>query len=180
MIATAKLTGAEFDALPYDEGRLWELLEGDLIDVPSPTPRHQILLVKLFTSLQGYFVDGQAGGALPEMEFAMGPNIRLRPDVSVLLEAKWHVLDIDLSPVPGSPDIAIEIISPSERAGDSARKVKTYLKHGVQEVWQLFPLSSDILVHRAGSIITVLRENDILSTPVLPDWQIAVAEILPS
>ena len=180
MIATAKLTGAEFDALPYDEGRLWELLEGDLIDVPSPTLRHQRTVGKLLTSLNTGLMKEQKGECFPDVEFALGPNLRLRPDLAILLTPNWRSLDIDLSPVPGSPDIAIEIISPSERAGDSARKVKTYLKHGVQEVWQLFPLSSDILLHRAGSIITVLRENDILSTPLLPDWQIAVAEILPS
>ena len=179
MIATAKLTGAEFDALPYEEGRQWELLEGDLIDVPSPTARHQLLMGDLFISLRLYLRSRQTGTVLPDVEFAIGPNIRLRPDVAVLLEVRWRSLDLDVSPVPGSPDIAIEIISPSERAGESARKVKTYLKHGVQEVWQLFPLTSDILVHRADSTITVLRETDILSTPLLPDWQMTVAEILP-
>ena len=180
MIATAKMTGAEFDALPYEEGRQWELLEGDLIDVPSPTLRHQRIVGKLLTSLNICLNNEQQGECFPDVEFAFAPNVRLRPDLAVLLKAKWHSFDIDLSPVPGPPDIAIGIISPSERAGDSARKVKTYLKYGVQEVWQLFPLTSDVLIHSAGSTIAVLRETDVLSTPLLPGWQIPVAEILPS
>jgi hypothetical protein len=57
--------------------------------------------------------------------------------------------------------------------------VRTCLKQGVSEVWQLFPPTSDLLIHRRGSTITVLRESDILSSPLLPDWEMPMSEILP-
>ncbi len=41
MATLATMSGAEFDALPFEEGRRWELLAGDLIEVSSLTPEHQ-------------------------------------------------------------------------------------------------------------------------------------------
>jgi len=70
MIATRKMTGAEFDALPYDEGRHWELLTGDLIEVPSPTPKHQKVVSNFTFSLVAYFRRHGQGDVYPDVEFA--------------------------------------------------------------------------------------------------------------
>jgi Uma2 family endonuclease len=43
------------------------------------------------------------------------------------------------APVPGSPDIAVEVISPSERAVDTQAKLEAYLRYGAREVWQIYP-----------------------------------------
>ena len=97
MATTATMSGPQFDALPYEEGRRWELLEGDLIEVSSPTPRHQ---------------------------FALSDLLRLRPDICVLLGERARQLDPDRTPLPGAPDLAIEVISPMERASESHEKVR--------------------------------------------------------
>ena len=47
MATTATMSGLQFDALPYEEGRRWELLEGDCIEVSSPTPRHQEIIFRV-------------------------------------------------------------------------------------------------------------------------------------
>ena len=49
------MAGAQFDSLPYEEGRKWELLEGELIEVPSPTPEHQLIVSTFCASLRQYF-----------------------------------------------------------------------------------------------------------------------------
>jgi Uma2 family endonuclease len=51
MASIATMTGAQFDALAYEEGRRWELIEGELVEVSSPTPEHQILVQKLLLAL---------------------------------------------------------------------------------------------------------------------------------
>lgn len=70
-------------------------------------------------------------------------EIRLnrRPDVA-------FVRDENVRPSKGyiytSPDLAVEIVSPSERPGDIRKKLREYLDHGVQQVWQVYPDSEEI------------------------------------
>lgn len=59
MSATVTMTGAQFDALPYEEGRRWELLEGDLIKVPGPTLDHQEIVSHILLPLKQYLRTGQ-------------------------------------------------------------------------------------------------------------------------
>jgi len=52
MPTIATMSGAQFDALPYQEGRRWELLEGELIEVPSPTAEHQIIVSNILLAIR--------------------------------------------------------------------------------------------------------------------------------
>ena len=177
MLATAKLNGAEFDALPYEEGRKWELLDGDLIEVSSPTPRHQKSVGRLFVNLEPFLRQQTLGDVLLEVEYALGADIRLRPDMSILLHERSSRLDLDRNSIPGAPNIAIEVISPSERSLQSLSKVRAYLRHGAEEVWQFYPQASEVLVHSPGPAIVVLRSGEFIETPLIPGWRAAVSEL---
>ena len=117
-----------------------------------------------------YFRQERSGNVYHDVAFALGPDLRLCPDVAILLDEKWRTLNPRQNPQPIAPDIAIEVISPSERTVDSTRKVRTYLKEGVSEVWQVFPEDEEVLVHRSGPSISVLSGADRLETPLLPGW----------
>src|SRR5215469_5181188 len=108
------MTGAAFDQLPDEEGRKWELLEGELIPVPSATPRHRQVASNLNTSIGPYLKRERRGAILPDSEFYLGDSIRLRPDLAVLLNERWDQVDWEKTPIRIAPDIAIEITSPSE------------------------------------------------------------------
>jgi len=89
MATTAAMTGAQFDALPYEEGRQWELLNGELIPVPSATPRHQQTVSRILFALGLYLEASKTGAlALPDVEFALTDSDRVRHDVCVLLKEK--------------------------------------------------------------------------------------------
>ena len=166
MTTSVAMSGLQFDALPYEEGRRWELLEGDLIEVSSPTPRHQAIVLNILIALRQYLAGGK-GAAFADIEFALSDLLRLRPDVSILLAEKATNLDPDRIPVPGAPDIAIEVISPSERASESHQKVRAYLRNGTTEAWQIFPKSRTIEIHR-GSTSTTLDSTQNVATSLLP------------
>jgi Uma2 family endonuclease len=142
------MSGTQFDALPYDEGRRWELLGGELIEMPSPTPRHQDIVFLIQTALRHYLAaSGHQGRVYADVEFALSSNDRRRPDVCVLLAEKSVSLDLDRIPIPGAPDIAIEVISPTERAVASYGKVRTCLRNGTAEVWQVYPDTRTVQVY---------------------------------
>lgn len=177
MATTTTMSGAAYDQLSLEEGRHLELLNGEVIEVPRPTPKHQIV-VKVFTgSLDEYFRREPGGIALQDCEFALGADTRLCPDVAILLKERWASVDPDRSPIPLPPDIAVEVLSPSERSTDSQRKVRTYLGAGVREVWQVIPEDRTILIYRETGPFTVLEIGQTLTTPLLPGWEISVREI---
>jgi len=177
MATTATMAGAQFDALPYEEGRKWELFDGELIEVPSTTPEHQMIVSNLMDSLRAYLRERPVGVALPDSEFALGPDDRARPDGFVLLHERWRGLDFRRTPIPGAPDIAIEVISPSERTADSTRKVSVYLRAGVEEVWQVYSTSSTVVIYTANDPVRVIQGSDILSSRLLPGWQMELRDI---
>ncbi|HVY91693.1 MAG TPA: Uma2 family endonuclease [Bryobacteraceae bacterium] len=173
MATSATMSGLQFDALPYEEGRRLELLEGEIIEVSSPTPRHQAIVRKILIAL-GRYLDDARGVAFPDLEFALSDLLRLRPDVCVLLGRKAREIDLDRTPVPGAPDIAIEVISPTERASDSHDKIRAYLRNGVTEAWQVFPKSQTVEIHRGNGSIS-LDASQTISSALLPGFEIPIA-----
>jgi Uma2 family endonuclease len=93
------------------------------------------------------------------------------------MSERWASIDVDKTPIPLAPDIAVEVLSPSERTTDTMRKVWTYLGAGTLEVWQFEPESQKVLIYRGAKSITVLEIGESLNTPLLPDWEISVREI---
>lgn len=177
MATTATMTGAQFDALPYEEGRRWELINGELISVPSPTWRHQRIALHSVTEFEQYLkTTGINGATAQDVEFALTDDDRVRPDVCVVLGEKADRLDPDKTPIPGAPDLAVEIISPSESASESYDKVRRYLQCGTTEVWQFYPKSKTVQIHR-GNIATVVGPDGFLTTDLLPGLKIPVASL---
>jgi Uma2 family endonuclease len=78
----------------------------------------------------------------------------------------------------GVPDLAVEIISPSERPAEIRKKLRQYLTHGVQQVWQVFPDASEIIVNFPDSTSKTYRLGDLLpGGDLLPDFSLDVAAI---
>jgi Uma2 family endonuclease len=173
MVTGSPMSGLQFDALPYEEGRVWELLEGDPIEVSSPTPRHQKIVFRVLLALRQHLLSHRAE-ILADVEFALSPATRLRPDVCVLLADKASALDPDVVPIPGAPDLAIEVISPTERASESHEKVRTYLRNGTTEVWQLFPRSRTLEIH-SGAETRTFDLSEAVESRLLPEFSEVVA-----
>jgi len=177
MAASTTITGAQFDAMPYEEGRQWELVDGELITVSSPTPRHQDIVFEILLAVRRYLrQSGNVGLAYQDVEFALTENDRLRPDVGVVLGEKATRLDPDKVPIPGAPDIAIEVISPSERASESHDQVRAYLRNGTAEVWQVYPKSRTVLIHR-GEIARSLEWTQPVESDLLPGFALQLASL---
>jgi len=177
MAATATITGAEFDAMPYEEGRKWEVVNGELVSVPSPTWQHQDFVFGIQLALRRYLetskIEGVAG---QDVEFALTENDRVRPDVCVLLGDNARRLDPTKTPIPGAPDIAIEVISPNELTSECHNKVRAYLRNGTAEVWQVYPKSRTVLIH-LGEIARSLEWSQAVETDLLPGFALQLASL---
>jgi Uma2 family endonuclease len=170
------MTAEQFDALPEEEGRKWELLDGELIEVSSATPEHNLILGRLFALLYAFVRTGKLGKLLLETDLAVRPNSRLRPDMGFFSSETWQSIEIRRVPVIEPPDIAIEIISPSETATTINRKVQAYLGWGVHEVWLVYPETRIVELHISDSA-RILNSDAFLLSPLLPGWRIPVSEL---
>lgn len=176
MAKTALMAGLEFDALPYEEGRLWELLDGELTPVSSPTMGHQEIVFRILMALKQYLTR-KGGIGSHDVEFALSKDTRVRPDVWLILAPRSLTLDSSRVPLPGGPDLAVEIISPSEYAADSMRKVAAYLENGVQEVWQIYPKTREAIAYSAKGEWREFRSGETLTSWLLADFEIPVPRL---
>jgi len=170
------MTAEQFDALPEEEGRKWELLDGELIEVSSATPRHNRILGRLFKLLDSFAEARKLGAVLIETDLAVRADTRLRPDFGFFSAETWRTVDLNRVPVVQTPDIAVEIISPSETATTIYRKVDAYLKWGVKEVWLIEPEIRTIFVHSRGGV-QQLSEGAFLTSNFIPGWQLQIADL---
>lgn len=180
MATAVTMTGLEFDALPFEQGRRLELLDGEIIpngdalQMGRPTMEHPEIVFHVLLTLKQHLKTQGAAVSL-DCEFALTPDTRLSPDVWVVLPPRAGEMDRSKSPIPGAPDLAVEVISPSESAGTSMRKVDSYLDHGTREVWQVYPATREVVIHGADGQIRKCRGDESLASWLVADLLIPVS-----
>jgi len=167
------MTVDEFAQMQAAETEDYELVDGELIPLPTGTPRHAKIRDLTGHLLWTYFRGKPVGVAIGEIDCKITDDTVRRPDLSVFLRQ----IDEDKIPVPFAPDIAVEVLSPSERAMDLRRKVRDYLRGGSREVWLLDHANGEVLVHTSSGI-RVLQGTDVLESPLLPGFSATVADLV--
>jgi Uma2 family endonuclease len=77
-------------------------------------------------------------------------------------------------------DIAIEIISLSERFSDIRAKLEDYLQSGVRQVWQVIPDRGEVIVNFPdGRVMTYSGDDKIPGGDALPEFELTVSDIFP-
>jgi Uma2 family endonuclease len=136
-------------ALP-DDGKRYEIIDGELFEMPSPTFEHATAIINLIalclpvvTSLGGLI------RTAPLDVFMAGAN-PVQPDIVILLPDRLHL--IRSRGVEGPPNVVMEVLSPWNPGHDRVRKRVLYARAGVDEYW---------LVSPEAAIIEILaREGD--------------------
>ena len=170
------MTAEEFDALPEEEIRNWELLDGELIEVASATPEHNLILTQLMSLLHVHVRKRKLGVVIPKTDLAVRKDTRLRPDLGFFSAETWRTVDVKRIPVGETPDIAVEIISPSETDATIGRKREAYLKWGVQEVWLIYPETRTLFLHTSVGAQR-LSEGAFLTSELIPGFRIQIADL---
>ena len=135
-----------------DDGYVYEVVEGVLIRIAGSGNRATRLAARLTARLLDY-VEAQALGAVTAADGVYkfpGAETGLIPDVGYYVAAKATLIEDDDKPIPFAPDLAIEVASPSQDAGDMAAKARVYLNAGTRLVWVVWPHGSHIDVWRVG------------------------------
>jgi Uma2 family endonuclease len=150
---TGSWTYEDLFSLP-DDGRRYEIIEGVLFEMPSPTLLHAVVMRNLVLLLSQ--ITARLGGELffaPLDVFFAGAN-PVQPDILVILR------DGSARPVArgieGPPDLIVEILSPSNRVHDLLTKRALYGRAGVREYWIVDPenQSIELLTPSGDALVT--------------------------
>jgi Uma2 family endonuclease len=117
-------------------------------------------------------------GADPGFVLAQDPDTVLAPDIAFVCKDRLPVKPSTESFWPGAPDLAVEVVSPSNTIREIDDKAKAWLAGGARLVWVVNPAWRNVTVYRAENDIRTLAENDELTgEDVVPGFSCRVAEL---
>lgn len=106
------------------------------------------------------------------------PDTAVMPDAAFLRTARLPPPEQEARFLPVAPDIAVEVLSPTDRPGETSRKVALYLATGVALVWVVNPETRSVTVHAPGRDPLTLTDADTLDGgDVLPGFTLPLAEL---
>lgn len=172
-------------ALLPDDGKRYEVIRGELYMSAAPRPLHQRVMTRLAFFLEGYLEESNLGTAfvapidvlLPEK---LGDPVQ--PDILIVRSDRLHIIGETF--IEGAPDLAIEVLSPSNPAHDRSLKYELYPEVGVTEYWIIDPDERMVEVHvlRGGAyeLFGQTGEDETVLSELLEGFSVPVNEIIPA
>ena len=173
---TNPLSWEAFEQLPDDDWTHYEILQGELIALPPPQLPHSKVAKRVFLALLPLEQRG-LGEVYAEAGYKLShdPPTWIQPDVSFVRPGRTAAVTRYFT---GAPDLAAEVVSPSDRAGDLDRKVEALLAAGGTIVWVIFPDARRVRVFQRDGTSFSRGIGDTLSAPDLfPDWALPVSKL---
>jgi Uma2 family endonuclease len=169
--AYPRVSFADLEKWPED-GRRYELYDGEVYEVPSPFPLHQMVSARVYLALAGY-VRKHGGIVLyAPLDIVLTEYDVVQPDLLLFTHEREHLIDARaVTRVP--PDLAIEILSPGTATHDRGRKKQLLARHGVREFWLVDPEAERIEVYSLNGDQFVLADvasaGAAVRSPLLPE-----------
>lgn len=173
-----KLTYQDYVLLP-DDGKRYEILDGDLYVTPSPTARHQRVSFNLSMALGQHVKANRLGEVLvAPLDVILADDSIAQPDILFISSER---LPIVTDWVHGAPDLVIEVLSPGTRERDRTLKRHLYPRHGVRELWLVDPEAKMVEVQSLDPATETaprtFAERDILASDALPALRLPLESI---
>jgi Uma2 family endonuclease len=167
-----------------DDGLKYELLRGRLVSDPLPDRIHGRTVARI-SYLISNFVDSSRLGVVytggTGFVLARQPDTVRGPDVAFLSNERERETENARPYLPGAPDLAVEVVSPSDRTREVLGKASDYLAAGSRIVWVVNPVREEVSVFRSPFAPRVLAGTDLLDgEDVLPGLSVTIAEIFES
>lgn len=182
LVERQQYTGDEFEAivnLPENADKILELIDGEIIEKMASNPYSSAVSSQIIILLGSFVkqhdlghVTGEAGG------YRISEHNDFAPDVAFISKARQPSLPRrGFNPIP--PDLAVEVISPSDSFSDVFKKVQTYLRYGTRLVWVVDPEEQIVIVYMPAISFTVGIDGELDGGEALPGFKLRVRDIFP-
>jgi Uma2 family endonuclease len=164
-----------------DDGWKYEIQAGILVSEPLPGTRHGWIAAHITAILHAHVRSRRLGLVLSNDSgfiLSRSPDTVRGPDVSFVSRSRLEAMKDPMRAFPGAPDLAIEVLSPSNTPAGLHAKVADYLAAGTRLVWVIDPEAETVVVYRSLLSPTTLRPGDVLAgQDVLPGFSTSVADL---
>jgi Uma2 family endonuclease len=173
----ALLTVEDYIRLPESVGNCdvrYELVEGELIIVsPAMFPHNRIrdrILVLLLTFVE----PRRLGTVVSEQAFQLSERTVRVPDVAFVRAGRFIATD---RPIEGAPDLAVEVVSPSNTPREIKQRITDYLAAGCRRVWVVYPDEPEVLIHGSTRVVSLRADVLLEDAELLPGFSVMVASL---
>jgi Uma2 family endonuclease len=174
------LTAEEFFSTPDDDNR-YELVQGRLVCMAAAGGLHGKIASRVDHRLRD-FVEASGLGEVCTAEtgfrLAQNPDTVRAPDVAFVARERIPAAGVPEGFWPFAPDLAVEVVSPSDRFDDVMSKVQEYLNAGTRLIWVLHPRTQSAMAYRPiGEVRLLWGQDELSGEDVLPGFRCRVEEI---
>lgn len=172
-------TYEDLKTLP-ENGKQYQIVEGDLIVSPSPKTLHQFIIVNL-TRILSSFVKKHGLGKIicAPMDVVLSPENVFQPDVLFISNENKNI--ITETNIQGAPDLVVEVLSEGTKEMDLTIKKKIYARFSVKRYWLIDPETKtmeSLLLYDEGYMEEAHYEkNEIFSSPLFPGLSFPLNEL---
>ena len=179
-VASMLMTVEDLYALP-DDGLHYELVHGEFVSEPPPGGRHGRIAARLVQRIGAHAEAHRLGVVLTcDTGFVLHrePDTVRAPDVAFVSHERYRAFGDDVAALPGPPDLAIEVLSPSDTLTKVHAKVADYLAAGTPLVWVVDPDRRQVRSYRNLLEPQVATQSgELTADDLLPGFSLPVADI---
>lgn len=172
-----KFTYTDYLQLPEQDRR--ELIGGDFYVVPSPSVRHQQIVVNIGRRLSEHVRSDQLGRVLwAPLDVVLSDEDVVQPDIMYISKQRRGI--ISEQNISGAPDLVIEILSPSTADRDRGLKQSLYARFRIGEYWIVDPEERSVQVMELGTeAYDAMKKygSGTVSSPSLPALNLTIDEV---
>lgn len=178
-LAKKPVTAEELLELPSG-GYRYELFRGALRQMAPAGEAHGSFAMELGWRLAKFVSEHELGkiyAAETGFKLQENPDTVRAPDVAFVSRERLEQQPPTKGYRRGSPNLAVEVVSPNDRPTEVAEKVYEWLHYGTAEVWVLDTEGRSLTVYRSGEALRTLGEADTLTSSLFPDWSLPLGEL---
>jgi len=173
------LTYEDYVELP-DDGKQYEILDGELFVSPAPVPRHQAVSRNLLLILGRFVADHRLGTIFyAPIDLILAENTIAQPDLLFIRAGRESI--VTERAVEGPPDLVVEILSPSSNRKDRTTKAGLYARFGIAWYWIADPIERTIEIYELEGdryrLVSVTAADAIVTSPLFPGLEIRLADV---
>ncbi len=172
--------------LPLDDPEPFELVHDRRVPLPIMSTYSKVVVSELMLILGPFVRDQGLGRLFVEMKFRLplpeDPKRHRIPDLAFVSYARWSA-DRPLDPKSDAwdvvPELAVEVVSPSDLADPLLSKMEEYFRAGVSRVWIVYPETRKIHQYLDPKTIRVFGVDDRLTDDLFPELPISISDLFP-
>ena len=176
---TKIVTYDDYLTLP-DDGKKYEIIDGELIMTPSPLSVHQRILRNLVRIFDTYVSKNRLGEVLfAPLDVILSMTDVVQPDFIFVPQDRSDI--ITKKNIIAAPDLVIEILSESTETLDRVTKKGLYERYGVKEYWIVDPsartVEQYVLENKSYRSVGTFKEHDVVEVKTIEGLPVKLSEI---